>query len=266
MRSESKPSDGKCEGGRWERWAPQGSPEIARARSHHRPSECPGRGAIVSRASPLEDRFGRPVVVLRAQHLPGTMDLETFEQGFCATLDAVIAHVLARRAAGDPLEGNPLDQYVCLVDTEGASRNNFSLQAVKMMQRMATTRYAERVAKIYVLSPNMVVRTVWGMVKPLLLERTQRNILMVPAGEVAPVLRQLMGDRFEQVLPPGYGGRAPAWPTPQQAETLEDASPVLRIQQHGDVAFQSPLFKVGGGRGARLSLQLWCGHVACRSG
>ena len=67
---------------------------------------------------------------------------------FCAMLDAVAAHCLSKRAKGDALPHNQLDQYVCVIDAEGASRKNFSLPAMKMMQRMATTRYAERVAKM----------------------------------------------------------------------------------------------------------------------
>merc|ERR1719277_2352269 len=99
-----------------------------------------------------------------------------------------------------------------------------------MMQRMATTRYAERVAKMYVLSPSIGVRTVWGMVKPMLLERTQRNIQMVPAAEVSSTLHDLLGPAAPQMLPPAYGGLARPWPTPAEASSLEEKAGTLAAQ------------------------------------
>jgi len=180
---------------------------------------------------PFEDRFGRPVVVLRLRYIfPGQVPEDLFERGFCATLDAVMGHLLARRAAGADLAENPLDQYVCWIDTEGASMKNFSSTAVKMMQRMATTRYAERVAKMYVLSPGVAVRTIWGTVKRMLLERTQNNIRMVPAGEVFAVLHDLLGPEAPQLLPPAYGGQARPWPAPAEARSLEDKAGRLAAQ------------------------------------
>merc|ERR1712004_831041 len=91
---------------------------------------------------PFADRFGRPVVVIRARYLePGKIPLDVLERGFCATLDAVIGHLLLQRRDGNALEKNLLDQYVCCIDSRGAGRRTFSFAAMKMMQRLATARY-----------------------------------------------------------------------------------------------------------------------------
>lgn len=177
---------------------------------------------------PFEDRHGRPMVIIRVKYMdPKTVDMALFEQGFCATLDAVIQHCSAKRAAGEACLENPLDQYVCCIDTAGAGYSNFSLDAVKVMQRMATTRYAERVAKMYLLNSSFVVRTVWGTVKPLLLKRTQGNIIPVEPAKVNSTLRELLGDNADALLPSEYGGSAKPWPGPSEAKSLEDKAGAL---------------------------------------
>lgn len=177
---------------------------------------------------PFEDRFGRPVVVIRARYFnSGVYQNDVFEQGFCATLDAVIGHLLRQRRNNQSSTGNLLDQYICWIDTSGTGRRNFSLPAVKTMQRLATTRYAERVVKMYVLHPGLTVRTLWGLVKPMLLERTQGNIQMVATADVPQVLRDLMGSDAVDRLPQEYGGSADNWPAPSDARTLEEKAGVL---------------------------------------
>jgi len=185
---------------------------------------------------PFQDKVGRPVVVLRLRHLsPSTVPLDLFELGFCATLDAVIAHYLSMRLQGTALSGSrepgvALEQYACVIDATGATQKNFALPALKMMQRMATTRYPERVGNIYVLGANLGVRTLWRMVRPLLLERTQGNINIIGAADVPKTFAELVGPRAVDLLPPEYGGRAPPWPSPMEAVTLEEKAGPLAAQ------------------------------------
>lgn len=176
---------------------------------------------------PFEDKNGRPVVFIRMQHmLPDQLPIELIEQGYCATLDAIMGHTLAKRAAGTSSSKNPLEQYCAVIDVSDTKRANFSLAVVKMMQRVATNRYCERVGTMYVLSPSRIVQFLWNGVKPLLLERTQNNIKMIPTAEVHSTMRDLMGDRVQE-LPQEYGGSAPNFPTPGQARSLEDKAGVL---------------------------------------
>merc|ERR1719203_20773 len=82
-----------------------------------------------------EDGHGRPVVLIRLRNLiSDSMPLEVLESGFCATMDAIISHLLSKRAAGTDHPANPLDQYMALVDVRDASAKNFSLEHVKLIK------------------------------------------------------------------------------------------------------------------------------------
>eukprot|EP00928_Gymnodinium_smaydae_P037103 TRINITY_DN25810_c1_g1_i1.p1 TRINITY_DN25810_c1_g1~~TRINITY_DN25810_c1_g1_i1.p1 ORF type:complete len:452 (-),score=47.72 TRINITY_DN25810_c1_g1_i1:457-1812(-) len=172
---------------------------------------------------PFADSHGRPVLVMRVRLVnPKSLTPEEFEQGFCATLDANLAHNLARRVSQGQSckDSNPFDQYVCVIDPSGSGWSNFSMPMVKTVQRLATTRYAEIVSKIYILGPGAMAKTAWSMVRPLLQERTQRNVVLVPRDNIHSFWRGLLGDEFaERELPPDYGGKGPAWP--ESSATLE---------------------------------------------
>lgn len=188
------------------------------------PTEWLDAGPVVV---PFEDKNGRPVVIFRARYFePTKQPMETLERGYCSTLDAVVGHMLRQRREGKDNPDNPLEQYTIWIDVQGASRSNFALEGLKMMQRVATQKYCERSGKMYVLGANLVVRMLWKTVKGLLLERTQKNINLIAAEDVPRVLREMMGDRTHE-LPTEYGGSAPAFLEPRLCKTLEEKAGLI---------------------------------------
>lgn len=177
---------------------------------------------------PFQDRFGRPVLIVRAclhrPIQPGQQSAEIFEKGYQATLDAVTAHCMAHRGHGIS-KSNPLEQYVVLLDMRGVGWNNFSLPTLKLMKHESDFHYAERLAQVYVIFPNSLTQVMWSMAAPLLHPRTKRKVQMIPQEKVPDFLCRLVGD--PDLLPPEYGGTGPALPLPGSSRTLEDMGGAL---------------------------------------
>jgi hypothetical protein len=160
---------------------------------------------------PFEDRHGRPVVLVRIRfHDPKTQPPSLVEAGLRTTLDSLIAHLLFNRTA-EISESNPLEQYVLIIDAEGATSRNFSLQTLKTMIRESSSRYPDRVAQIGILGVNNTVSMVFGMASKFLHPRTKKKVHCVRRSEVQDFMRKLVNP---ELLPVEYGGSGPTMPLP----------------------------------------------------
>jgi len=167
---------------------------------------------------PFEDRHGRPVVVVRAKYIDGSISSEVMEQGYRASVDTVIAHCLSKRTT-NVSGSNPLEQYVLMFESEGAGWSNFSSVIMKIMVRESNSHYPERCAGIYILNCNHFVRASFQMVSPMLHARTVKKIKFVVAEKVPALMQSLVEP---EKLPPEYGGRAPPWASPANSQNLSD--------------------------------------------
>jgi len=167
---------------------------------------------------PFEDRFGRPVVVVRSKYIDGSMPAELLQKGYRATVDAVISHLLEKRSS--TVSGNnPLEQYVLCFESEGAGWSNFSPQIVKIMVAESNKHYPERLAGIFVLNSTHFVRSCFNMVSWMLHPRTVKKVQFLTQDKVAAFMQNLVDiDK----LPPEYGGHAPSWPGPDEAKSLNE--------------------------------------------
>eukprot|EP00927_Polykrikos_kofoidii_P037601 TRINITY_DN31784_c0_g1_i1.p1 TRINITY_DN31784_c0_g1~~TRINITY_DN31784_c0_g1_i1.p1 ORF type:complete len:464 (-),score=42.60 TRINITY_DN31784_c0_g1_i1:125-1363(-) len=170
---------------------------------------------------PFEDVHGRPVAFGRIKAFDSKQSIELMENGFRATADGVIAHMLSKREDG--LLANPLEQWVFCLDCEGIGWENLSTALGKMFMREASQRYVERIATIMILRPPKCWQFLWSFMKPMLHPRTIRKFKIVPAQQLPATMRKLVGEaRADTLLPPVFGGSAPAWPAPGQGVTLDE--------------------------------------------
>jgi len=197
---------------------------------------------------PFEDRFGRPVVVIRARcHEPQTPQQtpHLLERGYRATMDAVIAHCLAKRSSTIS-KSNPLEQYVAFIDLREAGRRNFSLATIKMMKRESDTHYADRLANVYILFPNRMFQILWQVAQPLLHPRTQQKLQLIPAEQVPSFMRDMIGK--PEVVPSDYGGSAEPWPLPPGCRTLEHMGGELAANIWEEMGTAPPELSLGESR------------------
>jgi hypothetical protein len=178
------------------------------------PSDWVATGAILI---PFEDRWGRPVVVVRAKYLDA-YNSELLERGYRATLDTLIAHLLSKRGSRIS-QSNPLEQYVVALHVEGATWRNWSTSLVRMMVGESQRHYPERLAQIFVLGCNSFVRGMWGLSAPLLHPRTTKKVKMVGQSEIAGFMQ---GQVEDGTLPQDLGGSAPALVHPAAANNIEE--------------------------------------------
>jgi len=170
---------------------------------------------------PFEDVRGRPVAISRLRSYHPGLPLDMMTNGYRATADGVIAHMLMSRSPHFS-RTNPLEQWVLCIDCTGIGWSNFSMEYIRMFVRESQERYMERISVIYMLNPPSSWRLMWAMMKPLLHPRTLRKIRLVPSQEVPVEMRKLLGDRADALLPPNYGGSAPHFPPPGHGRTLDE--------------------------------------------
>eukprot|EP00445_Apocalathium_hangoei_P006545 CAMPEP_0203863254 /NCGR_PEP_ID=MMETSP0359-20131031/14059_1 /ASSEMBLY_ACC=CAM_ASM_000338 /TAXON_ID=268821 /ORGANISM="Scrippsiella Hangoei, Strain SHTV-5" /LENGTH=443 /DNA_ID=CAMNT_0050780765 /DNA_START=67 /DNA_END=1395 /DNA_ORIENTATION=+ len=166
---------------------------------------------------PCEDRLGRPCLFIRAKyHRSGNIAL--FRVGLRSTIDAVKAHLLARRTDRFS-EDNPLEQYVMLFDFDGAGWSNLDWEAFHCTIQEGSQRYPNMVAQNYLLNVSASVRWIWRTACPLMHPRTRRKCCLVAPRDVRACLQKVIP--LER-LPPQYGGTSAPWTGPDEARTLED--------------------------------------------
>lgn len=170
---------------------------------------------------PFVDKWDRPVAISRLRSYHKGLPLSVMTNGYRATADGVIAHLVLKRGSA-PSQSNPLEQWILCIDCEGIGWGNFSMEYIQMFVRESNARYMERIAAIYLLTPPSYWQLMWNMMRPFLHPRTLRKIQLVPASKVPTVMRDLLGTRADTLLPPNYGGSAPAFPRPGQGWTLEE--------------------------------------------
>jgi len=170
---------------------------------------------------PFEDKFGRPVAISRLRSYHKGLPLSLMTNGYRATADGVIAHLLRKRDV-TPSRTNPLEQWILCIDCEGIGWSNFSIEVVKMFISESKHRYMDRIAAIYMLNPPSIWGLMWSMMRPMLAPRTLRKIKLVPAAQVSATMCDLMGARADELLPKSYGGSARPIPPPGQGVTLEE--------------------------------------------
>lgn len=169
--------------------------------------------------APFEDVMGRPIFLARARYISADTCAEQFRTMYRGLADAVVSHLLQKRSA-QMSERNPLEQYVLVIDVQGASRSNFSMAAVKVMISESNANYPDRVAEIFVLGANLVVRSIWSLVSPMVHPRTRHKVHMVGPAEVPVTMRRLVGS--DELLPEEYGGTARPLAAPTEARTVVD--------------------------------------------
>mmetsp|Transcript_121634 Transcript_121634/g.303501 ORF Transcript_121634/g.303501 Transcript_121634/m.303501 type:complete len:579 (+) Transcript_121634:36-1772(+) len=193
-------------------------------------SPCPkilGTGAFFL---PFEDRRGRPILFIRARWLDPTVPITQIQQTFRAYMDAIILHLLRRRSS-ESRPTNVLEQYLCVIDTEGAGWNNVGLPLVKMLVRETNLYYPDRLQEILVLGVNSTVQTMWRMASPLVHPRTRKKVSLVAHKDIpATLLRHIE----QQLLPTNWGGEGPRFPTPAEAGGLSDRVGAIAAAAFGE--------------------------------
>ncbi|CAE7504682.1 SFH1 [Symbiodinium natans] len=169
--------------------------------------------------APFEDVMGRPVFLARARYIPPDTCAEAFRTLYRGLADAVIMHLLQKRST-QMSELNPLEQYVLVIDVAGATRSNFSMAAVKVMISESNANYPDRVAEMFVLGANMVVRSLWSLVSPMVHPRTRHKVHMVGPAEVPETMRRLVGS--SELVPEEYGGTGRRLPAPTESRNVVD--------------------------------------------
>lgn len=170
---------------------------------------------------PFEDRHGRPVALSRLQAYHSGLPLEQMTNGYRATADGVIAHLVLNRGLTIS-RTNPLEQWILCIDCQGAGWQNFSMEYVRMFVQESKHRYMERISVIYLLNPPAAWRLMWSIMTPILHPRTLRKIRLVHSAKVPETMCELLGDKADELLPPCYGGKAAPFAPPGKGKTLEE--------------------------------------------
>lgn len=167
---------------------------------------------------PFEDKLGRPVLIIRTACIDASAPIEQIRQTFRAIMDAFLHHSLRKRRG--PTRTNPLEQYVCLVDAQGAGWKNVRLGIVKMLVQETNMYFPDMVQEIYILSVSHMVHTVWNMAVPLLHPRTRKKVKLVKTDDVPSTLQGIID---EHLLPTTLGGLGPPFVLPSEANNLSEA-------------------------------------------
>jgi len=153
---------------------------------------------------PFEDRLGRPVVVVKVRNLDPRMAPKSFLRFYRAILDVVVAHCLHKRKK-KICPTNPMEQYLLLIDMEGAGWSNFSKQLLQIMTGESNSNYPDRLSQVYVLGCNATVLAIWQVAQPIMHERTRRKVQLVSSADVKKIMCELVD---LELLPPRLGGTA----------------------------------------------------------
>jgi len=175
---------------------------------------------------PFEDRKGRPVVMVKIRNCDPTVPAKSFQRFYRAIVDVVSMHSLCKRT-GNISPSNTLEQYLLVIDMEGAGFSNFSLQGVQLMVAESNTNYPDRLSQVYVLGCNATVLGIWHMTQQVIHPRTRRKVQLISSSDVRKTMMELVDP---ELLPPHYGGSAPAWPRTGEAKTLDEKAGPLAAE------------------------------------
>lgn len=175
-------------------------------------------------ALPFVDVLGRPVLYIWARNIDTRMPLPLYEAGFRATMDAIICFFLHKRTTAQGNFGerqNALEQYVVVIDTEGAGWNNVSLDFLRMMVRETTVNYPDRLQEVVVLGASQKIKAIWRVAEPLVHPRTRKKVRLISKADVNAAMQRMVP---HESLPSTWGGAAPplALPQSQEVTSLED--------------------------------------------
>lgn len=215
---------------------------------------------------PFADLCGRPVLVIRAASLDMTLPLEVFQRRFRASMDAIAVHLQRQRGKGQALSLNPLEQFLCIIDAEGAGWSNFSIPVLKMMVTEANVNFPERLQELLILGSSATIRAIWRVASSLLDSRTRRKVRLLARSEEAAALQVRVAREF---LPPAYGGSGPSFKPAGEATNLEEAAGVVAasawevagavpsVEVQGWVPREAVAPAVAQKRGSATGLEVW---------
>lgn len=169
---------------------------------------------------PFEDGLGRPVLLIRGNRVDPQLPVEHFQRRFRAAMDAMIVHFLLKRT-GNISASNPLEQYVCVIETKGAGWSNVSLAIIKMLVQETNVYYPDRLQEIIVLGVTASIKGIWRLASPLVHPRTRKKVNLVRHGDIQTTMLELVPATN---LPSTYGGVAPPFPDPAEATGLDAAA------------------------------------------
>jgi hypothetical protein len=164
---------------------------------------------------PFEDHRGRPVLLVRGKYLDPKVPVHIVKEYFRGMMDAMTLHFLRNRSGLS--EENPLEQYICVFDTEGCGWSNYSLNTVKVFVQESALYCPEKLQEVVVLGASSFSRAIWKCVSPVLHPRTRQKVTMVASKDVATTMRRLVP---LNKLPVKYGGEATLLPSPQEGQFL----------------------------------------------
>lgn len=165
---------------------------------------------------PFEDRRGRPVMFIRARYFDPTLPLHLVQKTFRAFMDAMILYFLRRRRSR-LCERNPLEQYVCVIETEGAGWANVATSVLKMLVNETNLYYPDRLQEVIVMGVNTTIRAIWSVASNLVHPRTRKKVSLVAWSAAQATMERLVA---REHLPSTYGGDAPAFQKPEDSESL----------------------------------------------
>jgi len=150
---------------------------------------------------PFCDVSGRPVLFVRGKYVDTRLKVETLRKMFRAFQDAIILQLLRQRSGVS--QTNPLEQYLVVIDMDGAGWSNVSLSALKMLVCETTTKYPDRVQEFVLLGFNSTARRIWSVLAPFVHPRTRQKVKMVAPDDAVGLMSSLIE---RDLLPSTYGG------------------------------------------------------------
>merc|ERR1712183_386856 len=111
------------------------------------------------------------------------------------------------------------EQYVAVIECEGADWPNARVSALRMFVQEANLHFPDRLQEFIVLGVNQTVRGIWKFASPMVHPRTRKKVRLVLREEVQEVMQNLVP--FDR-LPATYGGNAPPIKSPEEATSLEE--------------------------------------------
>jgi len=138
------------------------------------------------------------------------MPVEHYQKVFRSFMDTIIAYFVHKRSPdGQVSQTNPLEQYVCIIETEGAGWKNASLAFLRMLVQETNVYYPDRLQEVIVLGVSTTIKAIWRVASPVVHPRTRKKVRLLSHSEIRPAMQKLVA---AEVLPSIYGGRAPPSP------------------------------------------------------
>lgn len=171
---------------------------------------------------PFMDNRGRPVLLVRGRFFDASTDVGEVQRCFRSLMDVVVLELVARRTGSHNISPkNPLEQYVCVIETEGCGWSNMSMPVLKMLVRETNVFFPDRLQEIIVLGAAASIRAIWRLASPLVHPRTQRKVQLVGRHDVKKVMQRLVP--LSQ-LPPEYGGEGAPLADPSEGGDIESCA------------------------------------------